>query len=169
MLRLVARFLKVLNSEADPGQIALALCLAAIFGLTPLWTAHNLLVLLLVLVLRVNLSSFLVGWAVFSALGYLLDPLFDRVGFALLTAGPLHGMWTAFYGTVAGRITRFNNTVELGSVVISLALFPVIFLLARALVLRYRASVRAWVQHSRLMTLLRASRLYHVYRALDRG
>ena len=74
MIRAIIKLLRVLNSEAAPAQIGLALAFALIMGLTPLWSLHNLAVLLLVLVLRVNLSAFLLGTAVFSGLAYLLDP-----------------------------------------------------------------------------------------------
>ena len=35
MIDAVARLLKVLNSETEPGQISLALCLSMIAGFTP--------------------------------------------------------------------------------------------------------------------------------------
>jgi uncharacterized protein (TIGR03546 family) len=85
MLRLLARFLKVLGSETAPGQIALGVTLAMVAGLTPLSAPHNLLVLLLLLVLRANLSAFLVALAAFSGFAYLLDPVSHRVGLWLLT------------------------------------------------------------------------------------
>jgi len=68
MLYTLAKVLNVLNSEADPSQISLAVALALVAGLTPLMSLHNLVVLLLVLVLRVNLSAFLLGLAIFSGL-----------------------------------------------------------------------------------------------------
>lgn len=72
----LAKFLRVLNSETDPAQISLAFCFSMVAGLTPLFSLHNLPILFLVLVLRVNLSAFLLGFAFFSGIAYLLDPLF---------------------------------------------------------------------------------------------
>src|SRR5581483_8555891 len=129
MLKTLANLLKVLNSETHPGQISLAFCLAMVAGLTPLWSLHNLLVLLLVLLVRVNLSAFLLGLAFFSGLAYGLDPLFHRVGLAVLTAGPLDGLWTALYNSPVWRMERFNNTLVKGSLVVSLLAFiPLYFL-----------------------------------------
>ncbi len=79
MIKLLAKLLRVLNSETDPGQISLGLCFAMIAGLTPLLSLHNLVVLLLVCILRVNLSAFLLGLAVFTGIAYLLDPLFHHI------------------------------------------------------------------------------------------
>ncbi|MCA9481390.1 MAG: DUF2062 domain-containing protein, partial [Nitrospira sp.] len=76
MIKLLAKLLRVLNSETEPGQISLGFGLAMIAGLTPLLSLHNLLVLLLVCVLRVNLSAFLLGLALCTGIAYALDPLF---------------------------------------------------------------------------------------------
>ena len=82
MLTIIAKIFKTLNSETDPFQISLALCFSMIAGLTPLWSLHNIVVLLLTLILRVNLATFLLGWAGFSGIAYLLDPLFHTSGSA---------------------------------------------------------------------------------------
>ena len=80
MLQAIAKLLKVLNSESEPGQISLAVCLAMVIGLTPFYSLHNLLVLLLVFLLRVNVSAFILGFIVFSGAAFLLDPLFHNLG-----------------------------------------------------------------------------------------
>jgi len=110
MLRLIAKLLAVLNSETHPGQISLGFCFAMIAGLTPLLSLHNLVVLLLILVLRVNLSAFLLGLAVFSGLAYLLDPLFHWNGLQVLTMPALGGLWTSMYNCPVGRLSRFSRT-----------------------------------------------------------
>ena len=163
MLRTLARILKVLNSEAHPAQIAGAVALAAIMGLTPLWSLHNLLILLLVLVLRVNLSTFLVAFALFTGFAYLLDPAFHRLGLALLTSETLQGLWTGLYATVVGRLSGFNNTVVMGSLVASVVTAAVLYPLVVAGVRRYRTTIQAWVARSRLMTFLKASKFYRIY------
>ena len=43
MIQMVAKVLKILNSESDPGQISLALCFAMVAGLTPFFSLHILL------------------------------------------------------------------------------------------------------------------------------
>lgn len=166
MLRTLARLLRVLNSETHPAQIAGAVALAAVMGLTPLWSLHNLLILLLVLILRINLSTFLVSFAVFSGIAYLIDPWFHRLGLALLTSEALQGVWTALYGTVLGRLSGFNNTVLMGSLVASLAAAIVLYPAMMFLVRRYRETVREWVARSRLMVFLKANKFYRIYSEL---
>jgi len=168
MLRLIAKVLKALASEQRPAQLALAFALGMAAGITPLATPHNLLVLLLVLVLRVNLSIFLVGLALFSALGLALAPLFHQLGLALLTAPALHPLWTTLYNTVVGRLEGVNNTVAAGSLVVALIALVPLHLATVVLVRRYRDHVLAWVQKSRLAKLLKASKLWRAYQAVAR-
>lgn len=167
MLRAVAKLLRVLNSETDPSQISLGVAFAMVAGLTPLVSLHNLAVLLLVLILRVNLSAFLLGLATFTGIAYLLDPLFHQLGFALLTSSSLEPRWTALYNQTLWRLERFNNTIVMGSLALSLLLFVPLVIVSNMLIRRYRAHVLAWVQKTRIMQMFKASRLYHMYDSLS--
>ena len=167
MVNLLAKLLRVLNSETDPGQISLGLCFAMVAGLTPLLSLHNLFVLLLVLVLRVNLSSFLLGLTVFTGVAYLLDPLFHWLGLALLTTPGLEGLWTSLYQITWWRIERFHNTVVMGSLAFSLVLFVPFLFLFNLVIRRYRKHILAWVQNTRLMQMFKASKLYNAYQSLS--
>ena len=167
MLKTLAKLLKVLNSEADPSQISLALCFSMIAGLTPLFSLHNLLILLLVLILRVNLSAFLVGLAFFSGMAYLLDPLFHQMGLWVLTADAFNDIWTTLYNLTFWRIERFNNTIVMGSLLSSLTFFMPVFFLSNLLIHRYRQHVLAWIRKTRFMRGLQATTLYQTYRSLS--
>ena len=48
MVSSILRLLKVLNSEAEPGQISLALCFGMIAGFLPFFSIANLMILLIV-------------------------------------------------------------------------------------------------------------------------
>ena len=167
MLRMIAKLFRVLNSETEPGQISLAFCFAMILGLTPLISLHNLLVLLIVLLIRVNLSAFILGWAFFSGLAYLLDPLFHWIGLNVLTASVLKGIWTTFYNVTLFRLEKFNNSIVIGSLLFSLIFFIPLYLLLNLAIRRYRDHVLAWVQKPRIMPALKASKLYTAYQAVS--
>jgi uncharacterized protein (TIGR03546 family) len=167
MLTMIAKLLKVLNSEAEPVQISLALCFSMVAGLPPTFSLHNIVVLLIVFLLRVNLSAFFLGTAFFAGLAYLLDPLFHRIGLAVLTAGSLNGLWTALYNSTIWRIIRFNNTVVMGSFIAAIALFAPLFLFSNMLIRTYREHVLAWVRKTRVMQAFFASRLYGIYKRVS--
>ena len=163
MLKMIAKTLKVLNSDADPSQISLALGFALVSGLLPFFSPLSLLVLFIVFLLRVNLSAYFLGTAFFTGIAYLLDPLLHRIGLALLTAAPLEGLWTALYNSTIWRIQRFNNSVVMGGVVFGVLCFVPLVLLSNVLIRRYREHVLAWVRKTRLMQMITASSFYDMY------
>jgi uncharacterized protein (TIGR03546 family) len=171
LLGILARILKVLNSETAPAQIAAAVLLALFMGLSPLGAPHNLFLLLLVLVLRVNLSLFLVSFAFFSGVAWLLDPLAHSLGKGLLEAGALEGLWTAMYNTGFWRFLGFNNTVLLGQVVVALVLAAPVYFAVTFIVRNYREHLRERIQKSRLMLALKGnkwgSKFYSIYSSLN--
>lgn len=168
MLRTLAKLLQVLNSETAPGQISLGIVLAMVMGLTPLLAPHNLIVLLLLLVLRVNLSAFLLGLAGFSSLAYVLDPLLHAIGMSILQAEQLQGVWTALYNTTPGRLEHFNNSIVMGGLVVSLLMFIPLLLILNRLITHYRAHVPGWFKDNRLVTAFKASSFYSVYESVSR-
>ncbi len=163
MLEMIAKTLKVLNSETEPGQISLAVCMAMITAFTPLFSPHNLLVLLAVLVLRVNLSAFGVSWVILSTAAFGLDPLFHRVGLALLKADGLQGFWTNLYNTTWFRLDHLNNSIVMGSLFIALLLFVPAYFALNWAIRRYRDHILAWINKTPIMKALKASKLYEFY------
>ena len=164
LLKLVQSLIKTLHSEGTPGQVAAGIALGSVLGLTPLVNVHNLLIAALILVLNVSVGGAMLGWALFLPAGFLLDPLFDRIGRQLLLETPaLEPLWTAWFNTPVLPYTNFNNTIVLGSVVTWLALALPIFFAARYGVARYRATLGERVRRSRFYNAVTASKAYNVY------
>jgi uncharacterized protein (TIGR03546 family) len=165
LLKLIQSLVKTLHSEGTPGQVAAGLALGSILGLTPLLSLHNAVVVGLIVLLNISIPGAMLGWALFTPIGFLLDPLFDAIGRALLLGVPaLRPLWTALYNVPVVPLTNFNNTVVLGSLVASLALCLPVFYGARLGVTRYRATVAERVRRSALYRAVTASKLYGLYR-----
>lgn len=167
MLKLLAKLIKVLNSEAEPGQISLAICLGMIAGLTPLLSLHNIIVLFLALVLRVNLSAFILGGVFFSGAAYALDPAFHSLGSRVLNAQSLEGAFTTMYNNPIIRLTHFNNTILMGSLLASVAAFIPMVLILNLFIRKYRQHVLEWVKKSRLAQLIKGSKLFDIYQRVS--
>jgi uncharacterized protein (TIGR03546 family) len=168
MLFGLAKLLRVLNSEAEPGQISFALGLAIIAGFTSLVSLHNLLVLLLLLILRVNLSAFLLGLPFFSALAFALDPLFHRIGLAILMHPSLEELWTTLYNSTLWRLERFNNSIVMGSLVVSLALLVPFVLLCNSLIRKHREQILARIKDTWVFKAIESSKFYGIYRSVSK-
>ena len=169
MLEMLAKLLKALNSESNPIQISLAFSLGMIVGFTPFMSMHNLLVLLLACILRVNFSGFILAVTVFAGIAYALDPLFILIGESLLTNESLQPFWTLLYQSDVWRVSHFNNTLTLGSLVVSLVLFvPGVFVF-RVLIVKYREHILNWIKKLKLVQVFQGNKLYKAYQKISGG
>jgi uncharacterized protein (TIGR03546 family) len=166
MIGMLAKLLKALNSDSAPGQIALAFALAVITGLTPLLSLHNVLIVFIACILRINFGAFLLGTLFFSGLAYLIDPAAIALGESVLTNVAYQGFLTDLYQSDFWRATRFNNTLVLGSLIIALIAFIPVLLISRWLISVYRNKLMAWVEKLKIVKVLKASKFYKVYEAL---
>ena len=166
MFNFVAKFLKLLNGDASPGQISLGFAFALFVGLTPFFSLHNLIILFLVFVIRVNLGAFFLGSAVFALIAFLMDPLSISVGESLLTNIQLSPMWTELYQSDVWRAFKFNHTLLLGSVVIATVLFIPTIIISRIIISAYRERLMKWFEKLKIGKMLKASKLYKAYERL---
>lgn len=165
LLKMIHSLAKTLHSEGTPTQIAAGAALGACLGLTPLMNLHNALILALLCVLNVSFGTGLLAMALFAPLGFLLDPIFDRLGHWLLAdVASLRPFWVWLDNQPVLALSNLTNTVVLGSVVGWLILFLPIFATARFAVIRYRASLGDWFMKTRLYHALKATQVLDVYR-----
>ncbi|MCR8922477.1 TIGR03546 family protein [Dasania sp. GY-MA-18] len=167
MLTIIAKLLKLLNSNVSPSQLALAVCFAAALGLTPLSSPHNILLVFLLLLLRINLSLFLLSWGFFTLIAYAFDPVSHSIGLALLQADALQGLWQSLYNNNFWRFLGFNNTLILGSTVVSLILAIPLFFISRLLIIKYRSHLFKWVSQSRLGLWVKGGKIFNTYQAFN--
>src|SRR5579859_7443847 len=123
ILKFLQSLVKTLHSEGSPTQIAGGVALGAALGLTPLLNLHNAVVVLLLMFFNVSFGAGMLAWAIFGPVGFMLDPVFDNVGQALLMNERLRPLWTWMDNAPIFGLSNLNNSVVLGSVVGWLALF----------------------------------------------
>lgn len=166
MLGMLANLFKVLNSDASPGQVALGFAFALFIGLTPFLSLHNFIILFLVFIIRVNLSAFFLGCALFSLVAFGIDPLSISLGQTLLNLPELQDFWVGLYQSDFWRATKFNHTLLLGSLTISSILFIPLFLILTLLINVYRDRFMKWFETLKISKLIKASKFYKLYEKL---
>jgi len=163
-LDLLAKLLKVLRSGDTPGQIAAGFMLGMIIGLTPMFSLHNLLVVFLIIIFNVNISMAIFSFVLFSGFAYIFDPLFHSFGYFLLVdITSLKGFYTTLYNVPIIALSKFNNTVVMGSLISSLLLMPVIYFFMKKFVIVYRTNLEPKVQKLKIVQSLKASKLFNFY------
>ncbi len=163
LLKFLQSLIKALNSDGTPGQVAAGMALGLAFGLTPLMSLHNLVVLAVAMLTTVSFPGTMLGWGIAVPLGFMLDPLFDRIGLALLTNDALAPLFVWIVNTPVISLSRLNNSITLGSLVFwLLALVPCYFAF-RALVKRYREKVFDRLAQMRVFQVIKASKVWGFY------
>lgn len=165
-LKFILKFINLLNKEASPRALAGGMALGAILGITPFASLHNILIFILILMIRVNISAAILSWGVFALFSWFFDPFFNKVGYYLLVKTPaLKPLWTTLYNTPIVPWTNFNNTLTLGSLVAALILFwPLYFILVWA-VKRYRENILTTINKFKIVQVLKASKLFGLYQS----
>ena len=166
MLKIIMKTIKALHSDTDPNQLTIGFALGMAMGLTPFWGPHAWLIIALLLLFRFNIATFFVGWGVFKGFAYLLDPVFDSLGVRILEAPALEGLWKALYESPFWLSTKFNNTVLMGSLVVALIAFLPLCVVLRLLILKYRDSVKRYVEKSKIVMFLKGTKFYRAYSAI---
>lgn len=165
ILKLIQSLVKALHSEGTPGQVAAGFALGAALGLTPLLNLHNAIIFACIVLFTVSFPAAMFAWLLMVPVGFLLDPVFEWIGTSLLLDAPaLTPFWTSLYNLPVLPLTNFNNTVVLGSVVVWIVLALPMFFAVRVGVAKYRATIYARVEQTRLVKAVKGSKVYNVYR-----
>jgi len=164
IIKLIQSLVKALNSEGTPGQVAAGMAMGACLGLTPLLNLHNLLVVAVILFFRVSVPGAMLGFMTFTPVGFMLDPVFDRIGLALLVdSAALEDVWGTAYNTPVVALANPTNTIVVGSFVGWLVLAIPSFFLARWAVALYRRTIYERYKDAKFFRAVRASKLYGIY------
>ncbi len=166
-IKFVTNFLKILRAGQTPRQIAGGFALGAIVGLSSSFTLQGLFVWLIIFVLDVNLSAAFFAFALFSLFAYIFDPLFHSFGFFLLVdVTALQGVWTYLYNAPLAPLSRFYNTIVMGSFVSAILLsFPIYFGMKR-FVVAYRTHIHSRVEKWRIYQILSKNSLVQWYQRI---
>lgn len=162
-LRLLKDMAAALHGGSDPRHLAAGFALGAALGLIPKGNLFAVVFLLLFFALRLSKGLALLAAAFFTPLGYAVDGLAHKIGLALLKAPALAGLWTALYDLPIVPLTRFNNTVVLGNLVLGLLLFAPLYFSFIRFVAWYNANLAAKVEKLRIVQWLKGLRLVQLY------
>jgi uncharacterized protein (TIGR03546 family) len=167
LLKQFFKFFKLLNSDTGAISIAAGVCLGFILAMSPLFSLQAVLVIFVIFFFRVQAGAAMASAFFFAFPAYLLDPIFHRAGDFVLSQGSLEPFFAALYNMPIIPFTRFNNTIVMGSGVVAIALFPVLFLLTLFLVNRYRQAVVARFKDSKIFKSLKVTGFYKWYLKYD--
>jgi uncharacterized protein (TIGR03546 family) len=168
LLKQIFGLLKVLNSETGENQIAAGLALGLILGFSPFLSLQTLLVILLALLFRVQLGAVFLSGFFFKFIAFLADPAADALGRKVLEAPALRSLFVELYNMPIVPLTRFNNSIVMGSGVFGFCLVLPMFFVFKGLIVKYRSSVVERMKHTWAWKALQATAFYKWYATYDK-
>lgn len=167
ILKQLFAFIKLLNSDTGTISIAAGLTCGFILGMTPVLSLHSLLVFLILFFFRIQIGAALLAAFFFKFAAFLLDPVFHSVGSQVLEIKSLAPFLTTLYNMPIVPFTRFNNSIVMGSGVITFALSPFVFICSLFLIKKYRELVVAKFKDTKLWKAIQATKFYQWYYKYD--
>lgn len=167
LLKQLFAFVKLLNSDKGSHQIAAGIACGVILGFTPVFSLQTLLVFVLVFFFRIQLGAAFLTAFFLKFPAYLLDPLFHRVGEKILELESLKPLFTKLYNMPVIPLTRFYNTIVMGSGVITLLFAPFSFFIALYLIKKYREQIVSRFEKTKFWILIKSTSFYKWYAKYD--
>ena len=154
MLQKLIKLLKLLNSNSKPSQIANSFCIGLVLGIMPKGNLLWILVFVFFLFVRINKACYGIMILVGMLLAPSFDPLFDTVGYAVLTYAPLENIYASLLNIPFVGFTKFNNTIVSGSLVCGLIAYIPFFVLSILFIRVWRKTLAPMFNNSKLMKTL---------------
>lgn len=160
-------FLKMLNSETGHNQIAAGIAAGFILGMSPMLSLQTFLVFLLIFFFRIQAGAAFLAAFFFAFIAYILDPIFHSIGSEVLASPGLQPLFTTLYNMPLVPLTRFNNSVVMGAGIVGVLMFPIVFIVSRMLILKYRTTILARIKETKFWKAVQATSLYKWYYTYD--
>lgn len=167
LLKQLFQLVKLLNSETGTHQIAWGVAFGFVLGMTPSFSLQTIVVFLILLLFRVQMGAAFVAAFFFKFVAYLLDPVFNRVGSAVLEMDSLKPLFTQLYNMPIVPWTRFYNSIVMGSGVLSFILTPIVFFFSLWFIKKYRVHIYERFKQSKFFKSLKATAIYQWYMKYD--
>ncbi|MFZ3230429.1 MAG: TIGR03546 family protein [Pseudobdellovibrio sp.] len=155
--------IRLLHSDTGQNQIATGLAFGVFLGFAPFVSIQTLLVFFIVFIFRVQLGAAFLSAFFFKFVAFLLDPVADSLGRWALENPSFRDIWSTMYNTPILPMTRFNNSIIMGSFIISLILCPVLFFVFQKLILQYRTQIVHKIEGTKAWKAFKATKFYDWY------
>ena len=150
----ILKFLKSLNSNSHPGEIAHAICIGLILGFLPKDNAFWYILMVFFLFIRINKGSLLLFTLIFGLLAHNFDNQFHELGYYVLTLPSLTPIFASLLDIPFVAFTKFNNTVVQGSFLSGIVLYIPLYFTGRLLVFLWRKYAASLIKNSKISKVI---------------
>lgn len=168
LLKQIFAFFRLLNSDTESNPLALGLSLGVILGFSPILSLQSLLVIVLCFFFRIQLGAAFLSAFFFKFVAWILDPITDPLGQMILELPALRPLFVQLYNIPIVPLTRFNNSIVMGSAVVSLALVVPLFFVFKKLIAKYRDIVVTRYKQTKLWKAWIGTSFYKWYTTYEK-
>jgi uncharacterized protein (TIGR03546 family) len=163
ILKQLFALLKLLNSDTGENQLAAGVACGLVLGFAPAFSLQTLLIFILLFFFRIQMGAAFTMAFFFAFIAYIFDPIFHDVGVMILEMDALQSTFVTLYNLPIVPFTKFYNTVVMGAGVVSIILAPIIFIISKKLIIKYRVTVLAKIQETKFFKAMQATSFYKWY------
>lgn len=163
ILKQFIALIKLLHSDTGENQIAAGLAFGVFLGFAPFISIQTFLVLLIIFIFRVQLGAAFLSAFFFKFIAFLLDPVADVLGRFALENPSLRKLWSFMYNVPLLPMTRFNNSIVMGSFLISILLCPILFFIFKNIINSYRSKIVHKIEKTKFWKAFKATKFYLWY------
>ena len=155
MIKPIIKLVKAMSSNTNPGEIAHAFALGILLGFMPKGNLLWYIVFMAFLFMRIQKGAFTLSLLLGAILAPLLDPVFDRVGWWILTQENAIPTYQWLLNVPFVSFTKFNNTIVMGSLACGLIAYIPLYWLGRLITMLWRKYVAASVNKWKVVKILK--------------
>lgn len=167
LLKQIFGFLKLLNSDKGENQIAVGIACGLILGFAPSFSLQTLIVIVVLFFFRIQVGAAMIAMFFFAIIAWVFDPIFDSIGRVALEVSILKSLYTSMYNMPIIPFTKFNNSVVMGSLVLSFILAPLVFIVSKVMIIKYRKEVFEKFKETKFFKAVKATGFYKWYAKYD--
>lgn len=163
LLKQIFAFFKLLNSDTGTNQLASGLALGIVLGFSPILSLQALVVFVILFFFRVQFGAAFLSAFFFKFVAFVIDPVCDQLGQAILEAEGLRPTFVLLYNAPLVPLTRFNNSIVMGSGVIGFVLAIPAFFIFKKMIIKYRETVVEQFKQTKAWKAFTATSFYKWY------
>ncbi len=167
ILKQIFAFVKLINSDTATNQIAAGVACGLILGFAPVFSLQTILVIMLLFFFRIQIGAATVSAFFFALIAWIIDPISNQFGIVVLEKESLRPLFTQMYNMPLVPLTRFSNSIVMGSGLLALILAIPTFFLSRVMIHKYRATIVAKFKETKFWKVVKATAFYNWYIKYD--
>ena len=144
-----------ISSNTRPGAIAHAVSCGVLLGFMPKDNLLWYILFIFILFMNIQRGAYALSILLGAAFTVFLDPLFDSVGYSILTIESMKPYYASLLDIPFVAFTKFNNTVVMGSFVCGVAAYIPLYVLARLFVWAWRKYLAEKVRKLKIAAVLK--------------